>query len=512
MSKPTYYCTTPIYYVTAKPHIGSAYTTIAGDVISRYKRLCGYDVHYLTGTDEHGLKVRRAAEEKGLTPRELADSVVVHYHEAWKMLNISHDDFIRTTDDRHETVVQKIYEKLHETGHLYKADYEGWYCVSCEQFVKEEEEGKVPNCPDCGKPCEKDAEECYFFPLSKFEDKLLKLYDQNPGFVKPPSRLNEVRNRVKSGLRDLSVTRSTLEWGVPLPFDPEHRAYVWVDALSNYITALGYGSGGELFDRFWPADCQLIGKDIIWFHAVIWPAILMAIGVEPPKMVFAHGWWTHNGEKMSKSKNNFVDPEAVVDLYGVDALRYFLLRELTFGMDGDYKDAAMDQRYHSELAGDLGNLVYRTLSMIGKYFDGVVPDPAHEPNGPLAEAAASLYEDVDATMNELQFNRTLDRIWAYVRRANQYVEECKPWQLAKSPESRPELAATMYHLAEAVRILAVVIAPFMPETSAKILEQLGMAAETREMKDALQWGLLPVGGTITRGDPLFPRIELENDK
>ena len=503
MSKPSYYVTTPIYYVTDGPHVGNAYTTIAADVIARYKRQCGFDVHFLTGTDEHGLKIERAAKEKGLPPRELADSVVERFHDAWKRLNISHSDFIRTTEERHERIVQNVFQILHNNGDLYLGEYKGWYCVACELFIKESE-GK-PNCPECGRPAEWNAEACYFFKMEKYQQPLLDLYDANPQFVQPRSRLNEIRARVAGGIRDLSVSRTTLQWAVPFPFDPDHRAYVWVDALVNYISAIGFGADGDTFQTRWPADVHLIGKDILWFHAAIWPALLMAIGLEPPKQVFAHGWWTHNGEKMSKSKGNFVNPDTVADNYGVDALRYFLLRELPFGQDGDFRDASLHQRYNSELAGDLGNLVYRTLSMIDRYFDGVVPEPIGEPTGPLAEAAASLYADVDAQMTALQYSRALERIWEFVRRSNRYVEERKPWTLTKDPETRDQLAATMYHLAEAARILALLISPTMPDTAQSIFQQLSLPEETRALKDALAWGGLPTGTRIQRGEPLFPK-------
>jgi methionyl-tRNA synthetase len=504
MSKPGYYLTTPIYYVTDQPHIGTSYTTIAADVLARYKRQCGFDVHFLTGTDEHGLKVQRAAQERGVPPSRHADEVVQHYHAAWKRLQITHDDFIRTTEPRHERVVQAAFQKLLDSGDLYLGEYKGWYCVSCEAFLKETED-KAPKCPDCARPAEWNAEPTYFFRLSRYQQPLLDLYDRNPGFVRPAYRLNEVRFRVKEGLRDLSVTRTTLEWAVPMPFDPKHRSYVWIDALLNYASAVGYAADDELFRKRWPADVHLVGKDILWFHAVIWPALLMALGVEPPRRVFAHGWWTHNGEKMSKSKNNFVRPEEVAAQYGVDALRYFLLRELPFGLDGDYRDAAMHQRYNSELAGDFGNLVFRTLSMIDRYFAGVVPEPVGEPAGPLAEAADSLFADVDAAMAELQFSKALERIWEFVRRANQYVEERKPWQLNKDPAGREKLACTMYHLAEACRILGLLVEPTMPAAAQAIREQFALPPETRPLKDALAWGGLPPGTRVRRGEPLFPK-------
>jgi len=502
----TFYVTTPIYYVTAQPHIGTAYTTIAADVLARYRRQCGFDVHFLTGTDEHGLKVQRAAEEHGCTPRELADRVVAQYREAWDLLEISYDDFIRTTEPRHERTVQTVYQRLYDAGELYLADYEGWYCVSCESFLKESGDG-APKCPECGRLGERNAERSYFFRLGKYRDRLLAFYDGHPDFVQPQARMNEVRSRVEEGLRDLSVTRATLEWGVPMTFDPAHHAYVWIDALVNYISAIGYGSDPGRFSRLWPADVHIVGKDIIWFHAVIWPCLLMALGLEPPRMIFAHGWWTHNGEKMSKSKNNFVVPAEVVAEYGADAFRYFILRELPFGLDGDYRDSAMLQRYNSDLAGDLGNLVHRALAMIERYADGVLPQPAAEPRGPLAESLSGLAEDVERAMSGLQFSRALERIWEFVRRANQYVEERKPWELAKMRSDRPRLDATLYHLAESLRILSVLLAPTMPATAAAIAGRLGIEQERRPLPEALEWGGLRPGVHVRRGEPLFPRKE-----
>ena len=511
MSDQRFYITTPIYYATAVPHIGTAYTTIAADAVARFRRLCGVEVHFLTGTDEHGLKVQREAEQQGITPLELADSVAEGYRRLWERLDISNDDFIRTTEPRHERVVQAIFQKLYDQGDLYLGDYGGWYCVSCESFLKETGREEAPACPDCGKPAERYAEPTYFFRFSKYQDRLLKLFEERPDFVRPESRYNEVLSRLRQGLRDLSVTRSTLKWAVPLPFDAGHRAYVWVDALINYVSALGYGSDAPLFGRFWPADVHLIGKDIVWFHAAIWPSVLMAVGLEPPRQVFAHGWWTHNGEKMSKSRGNFVNPDDVVAIYGADALRYFVLRELTFGQDGDFSDEAMHRRYHGDLANDLGNLVYRTLSMIERYFGGTLPSPDAEREGPLAEAAAGLSDIVSAEMAELHFSRALEAIWRLVRRGNQFVEERQPWQLAKDPAERPRLAATMYQLAETVRLAGLYIEPFMPGSGRRIREQLGLAGPADTLPEAGRWGGLKPGTRVQRGEPLFPRVERQSE-
>jgi len=506
-SRPRFYLTTPIYYVTAEPHIGTSYTTIAADVIARYKRLCGYDVHFLTGTDEHGLKVQREAENRGMEPLALADEVVTAYQRQWQRLNISNDDFIRTTEPRHERVVQQVFQRLHDNGDLVLGKYAGWYCVSCESFLDATDQAE-PLCPDCGKRAERYEEPTYYFRFGKYQDRLLAHFEAHPEFLRPRARYNEILNRIRDGLRDISFTRTELEWAVPLPFDPKHRAYVWIDALVNYISALGYGSENpELFQRFWPADVHLVGKDIAWFHAAIWPCMLMAIGVGPPLQVFAHGWWTHNGEKMSKSRNNFVMPDKVADVYGVDAFRYFVLRELTFGQDGDFRDEAMHHRYHGDLANDLGNLAYRTTSMMERYFAGRLPSPEAEPSGPLAQAAEGLFAAVDAEMDGLQFSRALEAIWRFVRRANQYVEERQPWRLAKDPDARPRLAATMYHLAEALRIMAVYVSPFMPETAERLMDQIHPGGELGVLPDAARWGQVRPGAVVRKGAHLFPKIE-----
>jgi methionyl-tRNA synthetase len=507
VSDDRFYVTTPIYYVNDIPHIGHSYTTIAADVLARYHRLAGRRVHFLTGTDEHGIKIERAAQEKNEEPIQLADRVVERSKSLWQRLDITNDDFIRTSEPRHERVVQGVFERLHENGDLYLGEYAGWYCVSCENFLTEDDlvEGA---CPDCGKKAEWASEQTYYFRLSEYRDRLLQLFDEHPNFVQPEVRFNEVRSRVEDGLRDVSVTRTSLEWGVPLPFDTGHVIYVWIDALINYISALGYPDG-DLFDAFWPCDVHLIGKDILWFHAVIWPCVLTALDLPVPKTVFAHGWWTHDGEKMSKSKGNFVDPVAVTDAYGVDPYRYFLLREMPFGQDGDFSESALVGRINNDLGNDLGNLLHRTLTMIEKYFDGAVPEP-DEPDAAakgLEDALADVAADVDARMAEVQFSRALEAIWRRIGAANRYVEECKPWELAKNDSRRGDLGTAMYSLAEALRITSLLLAPFMPGKIDALRTQLGLGAARPPLGDRLAWGRFPAGTHVAKGDPLFPKIQ-----
>ncbi len=518
MAPDPFYVTTPIYYVNDIPHIGHSYTTIAADVLARYHRLAGRTVHFLTGTDEHGTKIERAAAANNETPIELADRVVKRSRSLWEHLEITHDDFIRTTQPRHERVVQDVFNRLHESGDLYLDQYEGWYCASCENFLADDELAEG-NCPDCGKKAEWAAEETYYFRMSAYEDRLLEHLREHPEFVRPEARLNEIRSRVEAGLRDVSVTRTSITWGVPLPFDEKHVIYVWIDALLNYISALGYPDG-DLFRAFWPADVHLIGKDIIWFHCVIWPCVLMALDVPLPKTVFAHGWWTHNGEKMSKSKGNFVDPVATTDAYGVDPYRYFLLRSMPFGQDGDFSESALVGRYNNDLGNDLGNLLYRTLTMIEKYNDGSVPEPVDLPAGSSCVDATTGLREVAAgvaaaggfhsQMADIQFSRALESAWELVRRANQYVEETRPWDLARSDDRVGELSTVLYSLAEALRIISLYLWPFMPAKIDEMRRQLGLEPVDSKrvlLGAAAEWGGLEPGTRVCKGEPLFPKIE-----
>jgi len=511
VSDTCFYVTTPIYYVNDMPHIGHAYTTVAADVLARYHRLRGEKVFFLTGTDEHGQKIERAAAERGETPIELADRVVRRYTEhLLPKLTITNDDFIRTTEDRHVQVVQKVFERLRETDDIYFGQYEGWYCVSCENFLVQGDLLDGKKCPDCTKPVEWVTEDTYFFRLSKYQDGLLKFYEDHPNFPAPPTRRNEMLNRIREGLRDISVSRTTIEWGVEIPWDTDHKIYVWIDALLNYISAPGFNVDEGQFGSIWPADVHLIGKDIVWFHAVIWPAVLMALGEELPKQVFAHGWWQSDEQKMSKSVGNIVDPVATVDEYGADPFRYFLLREMPFGADGNYSENALIQRTNSELGNDLGNLLHRTLNMIEKYRGGIIP-ASESKDDDMAETRAlihSLKSDIEEGFVELQFSQMLERIWEVVRAGNRYVEEKKPWKLAKDPDAEAELSTTLYNLAELLRVVSVYIEPFMPTTAASMRKQLGWEPETLSF-DAVEWGGLSAGKAVSKGNPLFPRIEKE---
>ncbi len=501
-----FYVTTPIYYVNDVPHLGHAYTTIAADVIARYKRLKGYDVFFLTGTDEHGQKIEKSAKEKGITPKELADQVVVNFKRLWERLNITYNHFIRTTDDYHERVVQEIFQRLYDKGDIYLGEYEGWYCTPCESFWSKSQlvEGKL--CPDCGRPVERLKEKSYFFRLSAYQDRLLEFYEKNPDFVLPRFRMNEVKAFVKQGLEDISISRTTFKWGIPVPFDRDHVIYVWFDALFNYISGIGYGRDEEKFRRYWPADVHIIGKDILRFHAIYWPAFLMAAGFEPPKRLFTHGWWTVEGRKMSKSLRNVVDPNRLIDTYGADAVRYFLLREVPFGLDGDFSHKALAHRINGELANDLGNLVFRVLTMTVKYMDGVIPTPTESRDRELEELATRMVEEVDRHLEVLAFNRALESIWEVVRAANKYIDTKAPWSLAKEGR-REELANVLYNLLETIRIVGVITHPFMPTKMGDLLEQLSCSREPSE--DDLQWGKLPCGKKVKKGKPLFPRVDEE---
>jgi len=512
----TFYLTTPIYYPSDNLHIGHAYTTVAADAMARYKRLRGYDVYFLTGTDEHGQKIERKAAEKGKTPQKFVDDIVAGIKELWEKLEITYDDFIRTTEDRHKRSVEKIFKQLVDQGDIYLGTYEGWYCTPCESFFLERQLVNG-NCPDCGRPVEIVKEESYFFRMSKYVDRLLQYYEENPDFIQPESRKNEmINNFIKPGLEDLAVSRTTFDWGIKVPGNPKHVVYVWIDALSNYITALGYGSDDDSkFRRYWPADVHLVGKEIVRFHTIYWPIMLMALGLPLPKKVFGHGWWLTLEGKMSKSKGNVINPVYLIDRYGLDAFRYFLMREVPFGSDGTFTPEGFIERINFDLANDLGNLLNRSVAMIDKYFEGTVPAYAGSVtpyDEDLKNAAAEAVEQVEKAMDGMEFSVALTALWKFISHSNKYIDLTQPWVLAKDEAKRAELASVMTHLAESLRIVSILLQPFMTKTPQKMWQQLGIVeGDLTKWESVRTFGLMG-GQKVAKGDPVFPRLDLEEER
>lgn len=513
MDKKCFYITTPIYYPSAKLHIGHAYCTTIADSVARFHRLADEDVFFLTGSDEHGQKIQQKAEEQGITPIEYVNPIVAGFQNLWKLLNISNDDFIRTTEKRHEKVVQEVFRRIYVKGDIYKGAYTGLYCTPCESYWTEHQLDENGCCPDCHRPVQEVSEEAYFFKISKYADRLLKYIEENPDFIQPVSRRNEMINFINQGMEDLCISRTSFDWGIPVPIDDKHVIYVWFDALTNYLTPIGYLDDPEKFQKFWPANIHLVGKEIVRFHSIIWPCILMALDLPLPKQVFGHGWLVVDGTKMSKSIGNVVDPIGLIEEFGADAIRYFLLREINLGQDGNFSRDALIQRINSDLANDLGNLLHRTLNMVGKFQQGVVlaPEGRSEIDASLIEDAMTTVKTFADDMNNMKISHAIKAVWAFISRANKYIDETAPWALAKDESKKQELANTMYNLVEALRIISGLIYPYMPTTAGKLWQQLNLPGTIEDLRlaDIEKWGGTPANMHIGQAQQLFPRIEVE---
>ena len=510
--KTPFYITTPIYYPSAKLHIGHAYCTTVADTIARFKRLAGYDVFFLTGSDEHGQKIQQAAEKEGVTPQAYVDRIVAGFQELWQLLGISYDDFIRTSEERHHELVQNVFQQIYDQGDIYKGEYKGLYCTPCESYWTELQLDENGNCPDCHRPVQEVSEEAYFFRMSKYADRVLAYIKEHPDFIQPVSRRNEMISFIEQGLEDLCVSRTSFDWGIPVPFDPKHVVYVWFDALTNYLTPIGYMHDKETFRKYWPCDVHLVGKEIVRFHTIIWGCMLMALGLDLPKKVYGHGWLIVDGAKMSKSVGNVVDPIALIEEFGADAIRYFLLREITLGQDGNISRDALINRINSDLANDLGNLLHRTLSMAKKYRGGVIVKGTGETafDASLEEMAAETVKMYTAQMEAMELSPAIRTVWAFIARTNKYIDETAPWTLAKDEAKAGQLDSVLYHLVEALHITSILIAPFMPVTARRIHAQLGFADDfdAVQLADIAHWGRVADGHTVGTAEQLFPRIEI----